>query len=338
MSPLRKVNKIMKRFLLISLLIISSIFSYSQQERKYIREGNKNYAEKAYNNSETEYGKAILSDSSSFPANFNLANAYYKQKKYAPSEKQFLSAVDMTSDKDNLSNTYYNLGNSQLKYSEQILDEGNPQDALNKISQSIESYKNALRNNPNNKEAKYNLSFAKELQKQIQDQLNNQNNNQNQQQNNDQKENKNQGDEENKDRDQGKNTDSDGDGIPDKTEKNEDQAGKQKNPDTDNDGKKDFEDTDSDNDGISDSYEAGDNPEKPKDTDNDGTPDYRDTDSDNDGIPDSEDPDALPRATEISDLDAEKLLQYIIEKEKETLKKVNIKKADAKKVKVDKDW
>ena len=307
-------------FLFLSVTLIVS----SQQERKYIREGNKNYAEKAYNNSEIEYEKAILSDSASFAANFNLADACYKQNKFTLAEKQFLSATDLTSDKDDLSNTFFNLGNSQLKLSEQILNEGNPQDAINKISQSLDSYKNALRNNPDNKE----------LLKQLQ----NQKNNQDQQQKSDQKENKNQGDEENKDRDQGQNNDSDGDGIPDKTEKNEDQPGKQKNPDTDKDGKKDFEDTDSDNDGISDSYEAGENPEKPKDTDNDGTPDYRDTDSDNDGIPDKEDPDALPRAVEISNLEAEKLLQYIKEKEKETLKKVNIKKANAKKVKVDKDW
>ena len=328
----------MKKYILISIIILSVTFSFSQQERKFIREGNKNYEKKAYNNSEIEYEKAMLSDSLSFPANFNLADAYYKQKKYESAEKQFISAADLAEDKDELSNTLYNLGNSQLKQSEEILNEGNHQDALKKISQSIESYKNALRNNPDNKEAKYNLFFAKELLKQIQNQINNQNNNQDQQQKNDQKENKNQGDKENKDRDQGQNNDSDGDGIPDKIEKNEDQAGKQKNPDTDNDGKKDFEDTDSDNDGISDRYEAGENPEKPKDTDNDGKPDYRDTDSDNDGIPDKEDPDALAGATEITNLEAEKLLQYIREKEKETLKKVNIKKANARKVKVDKDW
>ena len=41
---------------------------------------------------------------------------------------------------------------------------------------------------------------------------------------------------------------------------------------------------------------------------------------------------------QLSDKEAEKLLNYIKEKEKEALKKVKLNKAKSNKVKVDKDW
>ena len=51
---------------------------------------------------------------------------------------------------------YYNLGNSLLK--------------ANKFPESIDAYKSSLKLNPNNKEAKYNLSYAQDLLKQQQEQ------------------------------------------------------------------------------------------------------------------------------------------------------------------------
>ncbi len=329
----------MKRILLITIFLFAISISFSQQERKYIRSGNKSYNNSDYSNSEVDYQKAASIDTTSFAANFNLADAYYKQKKYDDAEKQLLKMSNSQNKKENLSEVYYNLGNTQLKQAEKLLSENKMQDAMSKISQSIDNYKNTLRIKPDDKEAKYNLSYANEVLKQLKKQQQQQQNQNNQQQkNNREKENRNKGKDQNKDRNQGKNNDADNDGIPDKVEQNQNQQNKQKNPDTDKDGIPDYKDTDSDNDGIPDTYEAGKDPQHPKDTDKDGIPDYRDTDSDNDGIPDSKDPDAMPKTVKMSNKDAERLLQYIKEQEKETRKKMNLKKAKAKKVKVDKDW
>lgn len=322
-----------------TILIFTSIVTFSQQERKYIRSGNKSYIKKDYNNAEVEYQKAIAEDSTSFAANYNLANSYYKQNKYDLAENKYKQLSEGSENKKQKAKVFHNLGNSQMKEGEKLLKEGKAQDAMKKMQESINSYKSALRNNPSDNETKFNLSIAKEALKQMQQQQKNQQNQDNQQnKKNQEKENKNQGNKQNKDRDQGKNKDSDNDGIPDNVEKNKDQANQQQNPDTDKDGKKDFEDTDSDNDGIPDNYEAGNDPEHPKDTDKDGIPDYRDTDSDNDGIPDNKDPDAIPKAMKMSDADAKRLLQYMEEKEKETLKKANVKRVKGKKIKTEKDW
>lgn len=330
----------MKRVILIFLILTVAFPLFSQKERKYIRSGNKNYQSKDFNNSEVDYQKALAIDTTSFAANYNLADAFYKQKKYDEAEKKFSEMTNRQSGKEKLSDVYYNLGNSQLKQAENLLGQQKAQDAMKKISQSIDSYKKALINDPSDKDAKYNLSYASEVLKKLKQQQKQQQQNENnqQQQNQKDKENNNKGKTESKDKNQGKNQDSDNDGIPDKVEQNKDNLNKTQNPDTDKDGKPDYKDTDSDNDGIPDTYEAGKDPQHPKDTDKDGKPDYRDTDSDNDGIPDSKDPDAMPKAVEMSDQDAQRLLQYIKEQEKETVKKANLKKAKAKKVKVDKDW
>jgi hypothetical protein len=318
--------------------MIIAFGSFAQKERKHIREGNKNFYDSQFGNAEIDYQRALEIDSLSFSGNYNLANALYKQKKYAPAEAAYNNAQGLTDEKELISDVLYSMGNSRIMQSFDMIKSGNMQEGIEKITAAVDSYKDALRNNPLNYEAKYNLALAQEFLKHLRNQQQNQEQNQQQNDRQDQKENKDQGDQENKDRDQGQNTDTDNDGIPDKVERNQDQPDKEQDPDTDKDGKKDFEDTDSDNDGIPDNYEAGQNPEQPKDTDKDGKPDYRDTDSDNDGIPDNKDKDSFPKAMELSDQEAAKLLHYIKEKEKEALKKVNMKKANSKKVKVEKDW
>jgi Ca-activated chloride channel family protein len=327
----------MRSTVFIILFLGATGLSFSQIERKLIRSGNRSYDKNDFLNAELNYTKALAADSGSFEAAFNTADSYYKQKKYEQAEQMFNTLTSTQVDKNRMADVFYNLGNSRIKNAEELLNQNKGQDALNKISEAIEAYKNALRNNPNDKEAKFNLYLADKLLQQLKNQQQ-QNNDQNQQNKQDQKENQDKGKDENKNRDPGQNTDTDNDGIPDNIEKNENMNNKTQNPDTDKDGKKDFEDTDSDNDGIPDNYEAGKDPKNPKDTDKDGIPDYRDTDSDNDGIPDNKDPDALPKAMKMTKEDAQKLLQYIQELEKESLKKVNAKKAGTNKNSNRKDW
>lgn len=78
-------------------------------------------------------------------------------------------------------------------------------------------------------------------------------------------------------------SDEDGDGIDDRAEGRDAPGGP---VDTDGDGTPDYLDDDSDGDSIPDSTERGPGAE-PRDTDRDGTPDFRDEDSDGDGIADA---------------------------------------------------
>ena len=129
---------------------------FSQKEKKYIREGNKHFGKEEYENSEVSYRKALEKESNSFNALFNLGDALYKQEKYEDAAGEFNGVSQMNTDKINRSKTFHNLGNSLLK--------------ANRLEESIEFYKNALRNNPDDLETKYNLAYAQDLLKQQQQQ------------------------------------------------------------------------------------------------------------------------------------------------------------------------
>lgn len=146
----------MKYILLITILSLISLTGFSQKEKKYIREGNKHFGKEEYENSEVSYRKALEEESNSFNALFNLGDAIYKQEKYEDAAGEFNGASQMNTDKINCAKTFHNLGNSLLK--------------ANRLEESIECYKNALRSNPADLETKYNLAYAQDLLKQQQQQ------------------------------------------------------------------------------------------------------------------------------------------------------------------------
>jgi tetratricopeptide (TPR) repeat protein len=104
----------------------------------------------------------------------------YKQDKYDDASRRFIDLAGRETDHKDLSKIYYNLGNSLLQ--------------SGKVAESIEAYKNALRNNPDDIEAKHNLAWAMRLLQQQQQQ-------QQQNQNQDNKDQQNQQNQQNKDQD-----------------------------------------------------------------------------------------------------------------------------------------
>lgn len=337
----------MKTIFLLIAILISPLQIFSQRENKYIRAGNDDYFAKNFGNSEVCYQKALQKNPESYVAKFNLGDAFYKQKKYNEAIAEFSAIAEDENDKTRLGQLHYNIGNSQLKQTEDFLKNKKLDEALKQVDKSINSYKKSLINNPKDKETKYNLAYAKYLKKQLENQKNQQNkNNQNQDNKDNQNSDKsnqnknNQNNQDNKkqqDKNQPNENDSDGDGIPDKVEKGDDPK-QQKPRDTDKDGQPDYLDQDSDNDGIPDSEEAGEDPEHPKDTDKDGLPDYRDKDSDNDGIPDAQEKKQPKQNNQISKEDALRLLEAVENDEKSVREKLKKRKVKVVPVKSGKDW
>lgn len=128
----------------------------AQADRKFIRQGNREYEKNKFPESEIAYRRALDKNKTSGDAVFNAGDALYKQKKYEDAGKQFIESHKMIEEKDKRSASMYNLGNSLFM--------------ANKLKESIEAYKNSLKLNPENMEAKYNLAYAQDMLKKQEEQ------------------------------------------------------------------------------------------------------------------------------------------------------------------------
>jgi len=130
-------------------LLLVSASTFGQEEREYIRKGNKLYKKSEFAGSEGMYRRAQEQDKPFEDAGFNLGDALYKQGRFGEAAGEFSKAV-AASEGDSLkqSEGFYNLGNSLVK--EQ------------KFEESIGAYINSLKLNPDNIQAKYNLAWAQD--------------------------------------------------------------------------------------------------------------------------------------------------------------------------------
>jgi tetratricopeptide (TPR) repeat protein len=133
--------------LIILVLFISGISSaQSPQAEKNIYTGNEFYKQQQFDKAAAEYNKAIDAEPGNGNAKFNLANTLYKQNKQDEAVKLISELADNSGKKDLKAKAYYNKG--------AILSR------QKKLEESIEAYKNALRLNPADKEARENLQKA----------------------------------------------------------------------------------------------------------------------------------------------------------------------------------
>ena len=173
------------KWLTLFLILLMPLMLFSQSADKKVKEGNKQYEDKRFNDAEISYRKSLEIDPKSYRGKYNLGDAQYKQKKYEESAQHFLDITGRNLDKETTAKAYHNLGNSLLQE--------------NKFQESMEAYKAALRNNPGDLDTKYNLEYARRrfIQQQQQQQQNKGGQNNQQQQQQQQQQNK---DDKNKDK------------------------------------------------------------------------------------------------------------------------------------------
>lgn len=210
----------MKRLLLTVILILCTFsVCLAQSERKSVRSGNRDFRKSHYEQAEIDYKKALIADSLSAAASYNLANTYYRLENYTEADKYYKRATDSLASTRYGADSFHNAGNSMLK-------QRNWQGA-------IEAYKNALRRNPDDMETKTNLSYAQKMlenEQQNQNQNNDQNQDQNQNnqnQNKDQNQNQNQNKDQNQDQNKDQNKDQNQDNNQNQDQQQQPQGGEQ---------------------------------------------------------------------------------------------------------------
>jgi hypothetical protein len=175
-------------FIILTLLVLPA---WSQQENRYIRQGNRDYEEGKYKEAEIGYLKSMQAKNASHKGVFNLGNALYMQNDYPRSAAAFDSLRTLKMGENERADAYYNLGNSLLKVSTDSAH-ASPE----ALQSSIQAYKQSLRIDPSDQDAKYNLAYAQRLLKQQQQQQQQQNQQQNQQNEEDQQQQQDSGEQE----------------------------------------------------------------------------------------------------------------------------------------------
>ena len=164
----------------------------AQVDRRDVRKGNRDFKKENYREAEIDYRKALVKDSLSLAANYNLANTLYKEGNHEQAGKCLETVKDIAPASASAADYYFNLGDVAI--------------AREDWQGAVDAFKESLLRNPGDLQAKENYIYAKKKLEDQQNQQDDQNqNDQNQDQNdqnqdqNDQNQNQGQNDQ-NKDR------------------------------------------------------------------------------------------------------------------------------------------
>lgn len=205
-------------FTTIFALIASFLSAQNLPERGLVRKGNRQFGRERYERSVDSYTRALEAAPECFEAGYNLSNALFRSERYDKAEQTLKNFVtDSTRTAKERADAYYNLGNTQFMQQ--------------KLQEALESYRNSLRLNPEDMEAKYNYAYTKKLLEQQQQQQQNQENQENQDNKEQQQNQQGQNDQNNQDSQENQ----------DKNKDNQEQNDQSKNPDQDQNGKPDKE-------------------------------------------------------------------------------------------------
>ena len=177
---------------------------WGQIDRKDVRRGNRDFKKENYREADIDYRKALVKDSLSVAANYNLANNLYRQKDMEQAKTTLERIGEVVAEAPQAADYYYNLGDVAI--------------AQQDWQGAVNAFEESLLRNPGDMQAKENYAYAKQMLQNQQNQHQNQQQNQDNQQNNDQNQ-----DQQNQDQNNGQN------------DQNQDQQDKQNDQNQNND-------------------------------------------------------------------------------------------------------
>jgi len=143
----------------ILLLILGAVKpADAQNANTDIRSGNRYYKKQQLDKSIQQYQSAVRKAPANPTANYNLGNAQFKKNDYDEAAKAYDATIQNSQDKGLKEKGYYNKGVAMVKQK--------------KLQESIDAWKEALKLNADDTEARENLEKALTQQKQQQQQQN----------------------------------------------------------------------------------------------------------------------------------------------------------------------
>ncbi len=141
------MRKIIEYIILAFALLLASISAAAQADRREVRSGNRQFRKENFTRAEIDYRKALVKDSSSFAASYDLANSLYRQNNFEEAGKTLEKVKDIAPMSPNSSDYYYNLGNVACQKKD--------------WQAAVDAYKQSLLRNPADMDAKENYIYAK---------------------------------------------------------------------------------------------------------------------------------------------------------------------------------
>lgn len=137
------------RYIIVVLSLLACLPAMSQTDRREVRKGNREFRRGDWRSADISYRKALLKDSTSFAANYNLASNQYRQgniEEAAAQMKKIAQAAPMSPD---ATDYYFNVGDYAL--------------AARDWNGAIDAFKQVLLRHPEDMEAKENLAYAQKM-------------------------------------------------------------------------------------------------------------------------------------------------------------------------------
>jgi Ca-activated chloride channel family protein len=140
------VIKLLLKIGLVIFFIAKANNAKAQSANTLLREGNKLYAKEKYNNATESYSKALQKAPKDIRAIFNQGDALYRLNELDKAKELFNAVAKTSTNTDIQARAHYNIGNAWYKQE--------------KWEESAKAYKQSLKLNPKDEDAKYNLMMA----------------------------------------------------------------------------------------------------------------------------------------------------------------------------------
>ena len=174
-------------------LMLASACLFAQADKRDVRAGNRKFKKDNYKEAEIDYRKAVLKDSLSVAASYNLASSLYKQEDWDGAGKALEQVKDVAPAGEHAADWNYNSGDVALQKKD--------------YAAAVKAFRESLLLNPDDLDAKENYIYAKKMLENQQNGGGGNDQNQNDQNQDNQDQNQNQDQDQNQNQDQDQNQD-----------------------------------------------------------------------------------------------------------------------------------
>lgn len=136
-------------YIVIVALLAGSMSVSAQVDRHDVRAGNRQFRKENWKEADIDYRKAVVKDSMSVKANYNLANTLYRQGNFDEAAKTMERVKDAAAVSGQAADYWYNTGDIAI--------------AKKDWQGAVNAFREALLRNPGDLEAKENYIYAKKM-------------------------------------------------------------------------------------------------------------------------------------------------------------------------------